>query len=281
MFGYITVYKPELKIKEYDVYKGVYCTLCKEMGKEYGFLSRFILSYDGAFYVLYKMGQSSDETLSVETSHCTFNPCKKCLKISCKSNIYKLASTVTVILAYFKLIDNLKDSNLFKKILYGFLFPYLAMLKRKAKKKYPDIYKKIEEGMAEQFRAEKESDSSLDKSADATAKMLGWLFAYGENNNKDDLYKFGYQLGRTVYFLDAFDDYERDIKSNSFNPFKNCDNLVESATTSVNLSIGALSEFCESYEKNRFSPIIDNIIYDGLNYQLQRIIKKYRGDNCE
>mgnify|MGYP006393699639 FL=1 len=55
MFGYVTVYKPELKIKEFEAYKGIYCTLCKEMGKEYGLLSRFLLSYDGAFFVMYKM----------------------------------------------------------------------------------------------------------------------------------------------------------------------------------------------------------------------------------
>ena len=35
MFGYVTVYKPELKIKDYSLYKGVYCTLCKRMGREY------------------------------------------------------------------------------------------------------------------------------------------------------------------------------------------------------------------------------------------------------
>lgn len=54
MFGYVTAYKPELKVKEYEAYKGVYCTLCKEMGKEYGALSRLLLSYDGAFFVIYK-----------------------------------------------------------------------------------------------------------------------------------------------------------------------------------------------------------------------------------
>jgi hypothetical protein len=62
MFGYVTAYKPELKIKDYEAYKGVYCTLCKEMGKEYGLLSRLLLSYDGAFYVLYKLGVDNIET---------------------------------------------------------------------------------------------------------------------------------------------------------------------------------------------------------------------------
>ena len=49
MFGYVTVYKPELKVKEYEAYKGVYCTLCKRLGKDYGFLSRLTLSYDFTF----------------------------------------------------------------------------------------------------------------------------------------------------------------------------------------------------------------------------------------
>ena len=96
MFGYVTAYKPELKIKDYEAYKGVYCTLCKEMGKEYGLLSRLLLSYDGAFYVLYKLGVDNIET-TAEKSRCTFNPTKKCLKIKTKSNVYKTASAITPI----------------------------------------------------------------------------------------------------------------------------------------------------------------------------------------
>lgn len=281
MFGYVTVYKPELKVKEYEAYKGVYCTLCKEMGKEYGVFSRFLLSYDGAFYVLFKMGMANENVIA-EKSRCTFNPCKKCMKITCNSNVYKLASTVTVVLAYFKLIDNLKDSKGIKKLLLYLLLPYFSYLKRKALKKYPDIFKEIETGMTEQFKIEKEENVSLDKSADSTAKMLGWLFAYEEcENTKQTAYDFGYQLGRTVYFLDAFDDYEKDIKDNSFNPFKICDDFVETATMSINLSIGVLSQIYEEQKTNQFSPIIENVIYDGLNYQLERIIKKYRGDECE
>lgn len=91
MFGYVTAYKPELKVKEYEAYKGVYCTLCKEMGREYGILSRFLLSYDGAFYVIYKLSLS-DCKLNASKSRCTFNPSKKCYKISCDGNAYKLVT---------------------------------------------------------------------------------------------------------------------------------------------------------------------------------------------
>lgn len=281
MFGYVTVYKPELKIKEYEAYKGVYCTLCKEMGKEYGILSRFLLSYDGAFYVMYKLGLSGDN-ISVKNSRCTFNPYKKCMKISTESDVYKLASTITVVLAYFKLVDNLHDSSFFKKILLYLIFPYFALLKNKAKKKYPEIFKTVEEGMKLQFEIEKEADPSPDKCADPTARMLAWLFAYGEcGETREKAESFGYQLGRAVYFLDAFDDYSEDIKENSFNPFKNTEDIVADASLSVNLSAGALSEAFTNHQFKNFSPIIENVIFDGLNFQLNRITKKYRGEALE
>lgn len=281
MFGYVTVYKPELKVKEYEAYKGVYCTLCKEMGKEYGILSRFLLSYDGAFYVIYKMGVAN-EKVTAEKSRCTFNPCKKCAKITCESDIYKLASTITVVLAYFKLVDNLKDGKGIKKILLYLLLPYFSLLKRKALKKCPDIFNEIEKGMQTQFEIEQEENVSLDKSAHPTAQMLGWLFAYNESEDvKKSAYDFGYQLGRTVYFLDAFDDYKKDIEENTYNPLKNEKDYIETAIMSINLSVGALSQTFENQSKNQFSPIIENVIYDGLNYQLERITKKNRGENIE
>ncbi len=281
MFGYVTINKPELKIKEYEAYKGIYCTLCKEMGKEYGFLSRFLLSYDGAFFVMYKMGLSSDK-INVENSRCSFNTCKKCLEITCESNIYKLACAITVILAYFKLVDNLHDSNFFKKNILYILYPYFAYINKKAKKKYPDLFEIVNQGMVEQFTLEKDNNVSIDKSAHPTAEILSKLFSYGEtDDNKENAKQFGYQLGRTIYFLDAFDDYEKDSKDNAFNPFTNSNNIVKDATMTLNLSIGALTEIFEAHKFNEFSTIIENIVYDGLSLQMDRITKKYRGDNDE
>ncbi len=281
MFGYVTAFKPELKIKEYETYKGVYCTLCKEMSKEYGFLSRFLLSYDGTFYVMYKLGLSKDN-INVTNSHCSFNPCKKCMKITCEGDFYKLASAITVILAYFKLVDNLHDSNIFKRFLLYIIYPYFTFIKNRAKKKYPEIFENVEQNMNLQFQTERDSEISLDKAAHPTAQILAFLFGLGETGDcKINAEQFGYQLGRVVYFLDAFDDFEKDIKDNSFNPFKNTKNLVEDATRTINMSIGVLTETCNNQTFSNFSSIIENIIYDGLNYQLDRITKKYRGENDE
>ena len=55
MFGYIRVDKSELKIKDYEMYKAVYCTLCRKLGRKYGILSRLTLSYDFTFLALLNM----------------------------------------------------------------------------------------------------------------------------------------------------------------------------------------------------------------------------------
>ena len=281
MFGYVTINKPELKIKEYEAYKGVYCTLCKEMGKEYGFFSRFLLSYDGAFYVMYKLGLSNAQ-INVSKSCCSFNPCKKCMKITCENNVYKLACAITVILAYFKLVDNLHDSKFFKKILLYLLYPYFSFLCNRAKNKEPGLFDIVNNAMKQQFKTEGESDVSLDKSAHFTGVILSEFFSYGEaDENKEKASQFGYQLGRVVYFLDAFDDFEKDKKENNFNPFKNSSNVVEDASRILNLSIGALTEIFKTQKFNNFSTIIENIIYDGLWSQMDRITQKHRGEKCE
>lgn len=281
MFGYVKIYKPELKIKEYEAYKGIYCTLCKEMQKEYGLLSRFLLSYDGAFYVMYKLGISS-ENINVSKSCCSFNPYKKCFKITTESDIYKIACAITVILAYFKLVDNINDSSFFKKILFYFIYPYFKHLVKKASKKYPDIFSIVEAGMNEQFSIEKTDEISIDKSAHPTADILSKLFSYGEScETFDSAGQFGYHLGRVVYFLDAFDDFEKDIKTESFNPFRNCNDVTETAIHTINMSAGSLVDIFKTQKFNNFSSIINNIICDGIDFQTERIIEKYRGDACE
>ena len=53
MFGYVTVHKEELKIKEYETYKGFYCGACQALKQEYGLPGQLTLSYDMTFLTLF------------------------------------------------------------------------------------------------------------------------------------------------------------------------------------------------------------------------------------
>ena len=50
MFGYIKPAKAELKVKEWEAYQGIYCGLCKQLARRYGWFARMTLNYDFAGY---------------------------------------------------------------------------------------------------------------------------------------------------------------------------------------------------------------------------------------
>ena len=93
----------------------------------------------------------------------------------------------------------------------------------------------------------------------------------------------GYQLGRWVYFIDALDDMEKDIKKNQFNPFVVKYHLsLESSPEEIkkikDFSNGLLNQCvaqCLSayqlLEIVQMKPILDNILELGLA-QMQRNI---------
>ena len=55
MFGYVTANKPELKIREFDRYKGYYCGLCHTLLKNHGRRGQwhFFRQYNDRFPVLF------------------------------------------------------------------------------------------------------------------------------------------------------------------------------------------------------------------------------------
>lgn len=76
MFGYIKPLKQELKIKDYEAYRGVYCGLCKELGRTFGPFARLTLSYDFAFLSIVETAVS-DESACFEHKDALCTPLTK------------------------------------------------------------------------------------------------------------------------------------------------------------------------------------------------------------
>ena len=49
MFGYIKTCTPQLRLCEWEAYRGIYCGLCRTLGRRFGPLARLTLSYDLPF----------------------------------------------------------------------------------------------------------------------------------------------------------------------------------------------------------------------------------------
>lgn len=139
LFGYVKAYKPEMKVKDYEVYKGVYCSLCRQLGHDYGIMARMALSYDFAFLALLRMAVSN-ECPGFDKGRCPFNPMAKCHY--CRSDpggALEISAACVVIMTYYKLRDNIADSSRLKSFVYRLLLPFAARAHKKALRKFPQI----------------------------------------------------------------------------------------------------------------------------------------------
>lgn len=264
MFGYIRAAKGDLKVKEYEFYKAVYCTLCKTIGREYSLLSRFTLSYDFTFLALLNMSLT-EGCDAVEKKHCVFNPLKKC--VFCKNDdALKLPAAAAVILNYYKVLDNIQDENGIKKLGFILAKPFFKAPYIKAAKKYANIDKIVFDYITEQTAAESDKNCELDKAADATAKMLSALFMQlsEDSSQKRVLDRLGYCIGRYIYLLDAYCDLSIDIKNNSFNPLKSRENVNELIKEQLYFCVNEACKAFELLDIKKYKHILGNILYLGL-----------------
>lgn len=278
MFGYLQIQKSELLVREFEAYKAVYCGLCKQMGKDYSFLTRFSLSYDCTFYAMLLMSVKRSCT-GFKDGRCRCNPLKKCKYAVSENDSYSKASAFSVISVYYKLKDDLTDSKFLKKLLVRLTLPFFSHWHKKAMKKYPDIEKYASEMMELQKKAENCKEASLDESAHPTAYMLANIFALEAEDEmqKRVFYEFGYHIGRWIYLIDAADDYEKDRKSGNFNPFLNvnteCD-MKEYMTAVLNQSLARAYDAYNLIEITDFKGILDNMILLGFPATQNKVVNK-------
>ena len=266
MFGYLQIHKDELKVKEYEAYKSVYCGLCKQLGRDYGFLTRLILSYDCTFYAILLMSLKRSCT-GFSDGRCKFNPLKKCKFADCKDNAYSKASALSVISAYYKVVDDIDDSGFFKRIALKIAKPFFGRRQKKAARRFPELKNIVSEMMKNQKAAENDELVTIDKAANPTAKMISDLAALegGNDLQKRVLSEFGYQIGRWVYLIDAADDYEKDKKSGNFNPFIKADiNDKDYINSVLSQSLARAYDAYNLLDIIDFKPIIDNMMLYGF-----------------
>ena len=278
MFGYVKIYKPELKVKDYEAYQGVYCSLCKRIGKDYGQLARLTLNYDFTMLALTRLA-FAEECCGFKDSRCSFNPTKKCRQCINGENELSFAAAAAMIMVYYKLCDDINDSSFFKGLLKRFLRPFFALKRKKAKRLFPEAEAIIGNAIAEQSKVEQRSDAGIDASAHPSAVAMGKLLAFGfEGETATRLNRIGYLVGRWVYLMDAYDDMYEDKKTSSYNVFNNIGKsekeTEEYAEGVLNVTAAELSRELEAAKPARMGEILENIVFDGMFVTMKQIKKE-------
>lgn len=276
MFGYVKPYPPELKVKEYDFYRSVYCGLCRALGRRVALCAEFTLSYDIVFLALISMSLKDDK-IEIISRRCGAHPFKKRPMLEINPSLIS-AAEIGALLSYYKIIDDLRDNRGLRKLPPLFILPAAKFIKRKIK--LPDEFDAgIKSSLDYLNKLETAKATSVDAPADAFGNIMAAVFvqACGDGNNRRIGEVIGKHTGRWIYLIDALDDLEKDKKRGSYNPFiynsdfsaKNIESALVGELINVEKAVN-LIDFNDSGIEN----IIKNIIYLGMPKRAIEIINK-------
>ena len=261
MFGYVQIRKPELKIKDYEIYKGFYCGLCEVLKKKFGLLGQITLTYDMTFLIIL-LSSVYEVPVDVHEGKCLVHPLGK--KKFITNEITDFAANMNIILSYYHFEDDYNDEGSGKAGIGMKLY-------RGKKNKAAGIYEHKEQNIARELNvlAEKETAGNTDifELADCFGNLMKELFIYREDIFTDDLSRLAFHLGRFIYIMDAYDDLEEDIKKDRFNPLKSeyeRDDYHEYIEAVLH---NEMAEAACAYRKLpciQYNDILGNILYAGV-----------------
>lgn len=268
MFGYVLVNKPELKIKEFDLYRSYYCGVCHALKEGYGLTGRMTLNYDMTFLAMLLSDLYDKEDCDFE-ARCLPHPMKK--HHEKRNEFSKYCADMCVFLSYYKGVDDWNDEHGPR----GWLEK--SALKAKAdrvRSLYPEKCSLIEKQLDMLSIVENAGQQPIDKCANAFGEIMGEIFCYKDDIFREDLYNVGFFLGKFIYILDAYEDVEKDLKKGEYNPFKDeyegavrTGNFTKFDEDVMNILMLMIGECTDAFEK---LPLIENvevlrnILYSGV-----------------
>lgn len=273
MFGYVVMNKPEIRFKDFDLYRSFYCGLCRELREKYGISGQITLTYDMTFVVVLLSALYEPPTQK-GTTRCVIHPV-------CKQPVRKNAATeygadMNVLLTYYKCMDDWEDEKKFAALGYGKI---LQRKNNRLSRRYPEKAEKIRKLLEKLSQMEKAGETDIDKMSGCFGQIMEEIFAWKKDVWEDSLRRMGFYLGKFIYILDAYDDVEKDVKNGNYNPFaekyimKGFDEQVRQ------LLIMMMAQTCREFEKLpiiKYTDILRNILYSGVWCRFEAIARKRR-----
>ncbi len=267
MFGYVRPRISELKVRELEDYKAVYCGLCRTMGKRHGFLARFTLNYDFTFLAM--VLAYGNVSCQIEQCRCPAHPFRK-RKVCQGMASLDVAADESMILSYQKLRDDVNDQGAFRGLPARVASWLLRPAYKKAAAACPKFDHEVTKWLDVLHELENEQIASLDRPADAFARILQAAAPEtGDLEVDRALEQLLYHVGRWIYLVDAWDDLEDDISSGSYNPIHERyhgkeKEFIQDMRITLLHSRNLASAAYELAKARRWESILSNILYLGL-----------------
>lgn len=276
MFGYIRPNMGELKMKDVELYRSVYCGLCRCGGKNISHFTRWLLNYDFVYLAIVRMAITG-EAYSLAPHRCGLTLRKRPMMDENESLRFTVAAFGCLI--YYKALDDVNDTRGLKRLFRRLLLPVSRRMLVKAEKLYPGIGETISAPIARLAQLEKEGCSIPDQAADCFAGMMRAVASFGLTGSGAAVAgEIGYHVGRFVYLIDELDDAADDSASGNYNvllsAFGGIDGVRKNSKAIERTLLDSGAYISRSYalaDGNRFDEIIYNIAELGTAAAIRKV----------
>lgn len=209
LFGYLRPYRPELTVRDDELFKAYYCGVCAALGKR-SMVCRAMLRFDIAFLSIVR-DAFGDGPHQLAPAFC---PTKLKRLPVVQGPCMPFAAQVHLLLAEEKRRDDRRD---------GSKFSGMGLFRRqieRATAEQGELYQALLAMDEAQLSLEQENCTDVDLAAEPFSVFVGRLLAHGmDEERQEGLSWMGRNIGRWIYWLDALDDIAADQKSGNYNVF--------------------------------------------------------------
>ena len=275
MFGYVTIYEPELKVKDLKKYRAYYCGLCRTLKEKYGFMGQMTLTYDMTFAAIL-LSSLYESAAGTERRRCKVHPVKK--QTMLRNEITDYAAAMNVLLAYHHMEDDWQDDRKVTSLMTK------SMIRGKAKQiaeTYPRQSRAIRTALTELSACEKEKSTDIDRTAGCFGRLMEELFVYREDIWERGLRRMGFFLGKFIYIMDAYEDLPEDMKKDRYNPLRGIYGAEDYEERMKQILCMMIAESTAEFERLPCLLDVDilrNILYDGVWNRYNKIQMKKSED---
>ncbi len=278
MFGFIRPAKSEMRVRELDRFKSVYCGLCHALRARYGRMHTFFLSYDMTFLALV-LESLQPEGANTVARRCDASPVRK-KNVLETDDALAYTADLSVLLTYHKLGDTVADERGLKRLGARGLRLIIRPGYRRAQQTRPEADSIMRACLAQLAAVERDKLPSIDRAADPFARLLAGCVPDTGDAQTRVLRELFYHIGRWIYLIDACYDVEEDWKSGGYNPITLRYELQEPALASakdaleitLSRSLAAIHAAFELLDIKRDRELIENIICLGLPLVTRQVL---------
>ncbi|MCD8004102.1 MAG: DUF5685 family protein [Oscillospiraceae bacterium] len=267
MFGYVRPLTGELRVRELEDYKAVYCGLCRSLGKGCGLLARMTLNYDFVFLAMALTPEA--KPCAMERRFCPLHPFSR-RRMCCQTPALDTAAREGVILSYQKLRDDVADSGFWRGLPARVAARCLKPAYRRAAKAQPEFDRQVADCLERLRRLEGENCPSMDRPADAFAQLLQAAAPEtGSPGRNRAMAQMLYHVGRWIYLVDAWDDLPGDVEKGNYNPLNlrfqgRAEEHIQDVRVTLLHSRNLAASAYELEKTGAWDGVLSNILYLGL-----------------